>query len=222
MLTARRQNFSAVALFVIVAVITQQVVGWGWLAGVDKEASKLARRIDTPRGLLTVTVTLGLRGLILTVCVPWLLWLSRQRKSWTPIGGFALVLLFETGLVGALKMAVGRTFPYHHRYVDNMMIDVGGLAFPSGHAANSVALWGFMAWFLTLERREWRPVAYALTVIVALIVGLSSWLIDTHWITDILTGFALGGIALLATTGLLNALGLSSVATTPREQEVRL
>jgi membrane-associated phospholipid phosphatase len=222
MLTAPRQYFYAVALFLLVAVMTQQVVGWGWLSDVDKEASKLARRIDTPRGLFTVTVTLGLRGLILTVCVPWLLWLSRQRRSWTPIVGFVLVLLFETGLVGALKMSVGRTFPYHHRYVENMMIDVGGLAFPSGHAANAVALWGFMAWFLTLERREWRPVAYMMTTSVALIVGVSSWLIDTHWITDILTGFALGGIALLATTGLLNALGLSSVATTQREQEVRL
>lgn len=222
MLTARRHSFSAVALFVIVAVMTQQVVGWGWLADLDKEASKLARRIDSPRGIFTVTVALGLRGIILTICVPWLLWISRQRRSWTPIGGFALVLLFETGLVGALKMAVGRTFPYHHRYVDNMMIDVGGLAFPSGHAANVVALWGFMAWFITLERREWRPIAYIAVVLIALIVGLSSWLIDTHWITDILTGFALGGIALLATTSLLNALGLSSAATTQREQEAHL
>lgn len=222
MLTARRHSYSAVALFVIVAIMTQQVVGWGWLADLDKEASKLARRIDSPRGFFTISVALGLRGLILTICVPWLLWMSRKRRSWTPIGGFALVLLFETGLVGALKMAVGRTFPYHHRYVDNMMIDVGGLAFPSGHAANVVALWGFMAWFITLERREWRPVAYIGVVVIALIVGMSSWLIDTHWITDILTGFALGGIALLATTSLLNALGLSSAATTQHEQEVHL
>ena len=222
MLTARRHSYSAVALFVIVAVMTQQVVGWGWLADLDKEASKLARRIDSPRGIFTVTVTLGLRGLILTICVPWLLWISRQRRTWTPIGGFVLVLLFETGLVGALKMAVGRTFPYHHRYVDNMMIDVGGLAFPSGHAANVVALWGFMAWFITLERRERRPIAYIAVVLIALVVGMSSWLIDTHWITDILTGFALGGIALLSTTSLLNALGLSSAATSQREQEVHL
>jgi membrane-associated phospholipid phosphatase len=210
MLTARRHSISAVALFLLVAFMTQQVVGWGWLADLDKEASKLARRIDSPRGIFTATVTLGLRGLILTICVPWLLWISRKRRSWTPIGGFVLVLLFETGLVGALKMAVGRTFPYHHRYVDNMMIDVGGLAYPSGHAANAVALWGFMAWFITLERREWRPIAYLATGAIALIVGTSSWLIDTHWMTDLLTGFALGGIALLATTSLLNALGLVS------------
>ena len=91
-----------------------------------------------------------------------------------------------------------------------MMIDVGGLAYPSGHAANAVALWGFMAWFITLERREWRPIAYLATGAIALIVGTSSWLIDTHWMTDLLTGFALGGIALLATTSLLNALGLGS------------
>jgi membrane-associated phospholipid phosphatase len=216
MLSARRQYTYAAVLFLVVAVITQQVVGWGWLSDIDKEGSKLARQIAAPRGVFTVTVVLGLRGLILTICIPLLLWVSRRRKSWTPIAGFMLVLLFETGLVGALKLAVGRTFPYHHRYVDNMMIDVGGLAFPSGHATNTVALWGFVAWILTQERRDLRTRAYFLVAAVCIVVGVSSWLIDTHWVTDILVGFALGGIALLATTGLLNALGLNSGAKTQR------
>ena len=99
------------------------------------------------------------RGIILTVCLPWLAWRSWRYRTWLPVGGFVLVLLFETGLVGALKVAIGRSFPYQ----GPMVLEAGFLAFPSGHAGNVVALWGFCAWYFARRRPALRTVLSALS-----------------------------------------------------------
>jgi membrane-associated phospholipid phosphatase len=119
-----------------------------------------------------------------------------------------LVLLFETGLAGALKMAVGRSFPY--QYKGHILLDTNHLAFPSGHAANAVALWGYVAWYVTQGRRNMRIVAYGAAVIVWCVVGVSSWLLRTHWPTDLLAGFILGGIAVITVVNMLIAAGLTN------------
>ena len=89
-----------------------------------------AKDIKASQDIFSVTVMLGLRGIILTICLPWMAWLSWKRRTWIPIAGFVLVLLFETGLAGALKMAVGRSFPY--QYKGHKLLDTNHLAFPSG------------------------------------------------------------------------------------------
>lgn len=198
-----------IACALATAVLTWQVVGWGTLSDFDVWAAKQARQIRPNRDLFEITVMLGLRGIILTVCLPLLAWRSWKDKSWVGIGGFLLVLLFETGLVGALKMAVGRSFPYQ----GDMVLEAGFLAFPSGHAGNVVALWGFVAWFYS-RRDPSRTVPLALmTIVFTVIVGMSSWLIRTHWPTDLFAGFALGGLALGTVIALLNAVDVSRSAS---------
>lgn len=210
-MSARKYNLWNIAFFLILVFLVQQVVGWAWLSDFDKSAVRTARRIQANRDIFSVTVMVGLRGIILTICLPWLGWLSWRRKSWIPIAGFILVLLFETGLAGALKMAVGRTFPYQNK--GKMLLGTGELAFPSGHATNAVALWGYVAWFVTQGRRNWRRFACALSVLAWITVGVSSWLLRTHWPTDLLAGFLLGAIALLAVINLYVAAGFNHAAT---------
>ncbi len=213
MFTPRRLYGTCAGLTILVAVLTQQVVSEGWLNNFDIDAIKSSRRIGASNLFFSITVALGLRGLILAICLPLLGWLSWKKKSWIPVGGFLLVLLFETGLAGALKMAVGRSFPYEAQR-GHLMYNPGELAFPSGHTTNAVALWGYTAWYLT---RGWSRVQRARVGIgvafVAAEVAVSSWLIRTHWPTDTVCGFALGGIALAAVVSLYTALGLNQPAT---------
>ena len=193
----------------VAAILTWQVVGWGALSDFDVWAAQRARQIRPNRDLFEITVMLGLRGIILTVCLPLLAWRSWRDKSWVGIGGFLLVLLFETGLVGALKMAVGRSFPYQ----GDMVLEAGFLAFPSGHAGNVVALWGFVAWFYSRRAPRLSLVLTSMTVVFTVIVGVSSWLIRTHWPTDLFAGFVLGGLALATVVALLNAVEISRSAS---------
>lgn len=214
MLTARKLTVWTFVIGLVLAIVVQQVVSMGWLAHVDQDAVRMARRTRASRHIIRITVMLGLRGLILTICLPFMGWVSWKRRSWLPIGGFILVLLVETGLTGSLKMAIGRTFPYQTKRVEDMQIDVGELAFPSGHAANAAALWGYVAWYMSLQWSSTaRRAMYALVVAVSVTVGVSSWLLRSHWPTDLLAGSVIGLVSLMSVTALYSACGFSPRAT---------
>lgn len=204
MLTGRRLYGIVAALTVVTAILSQQVVAWGWLSQLDIRSVRFTKPYQDSRDVFTILVMVGLRGIILTVCLPWMGWLSWKRRSWMPIAGFMGVLLFETGLAGSLKLAIGRSYPYQNRGV--MLVDEGFMAFPSGHAANAVALWGFVAWLVTRGHHTRRVVAYSLLTLAWCIVGVSSWILRTHWPTDIFSGFTLGAIAAVTVVGFIIAI----------------
>lgn len=222
MLTARRLTTYTVTVCMVLAILIQQVVTRGFLSDFDKTARLTSRDIDASIDIFSVTVMLGLRGIILTICLPILGWVSWKRRSWIPIAGFVIVLLLETGIAGALKISVGRIFPYQYEnFFSRMMIGQDELAFPSGHAANCVALWGYVVWYFTQAGSVSRRVGTWLVVLASCIVGVSSWLIRTHWPTDLVAGYAVGLAALWAVIGLYTALGFNPEATARHSQEVR-
>lgn len=211
-----------VIIGLLIAFMVQQVVSMGWLAHFDQDAVRLARRIRATRDIISVTVMLGLRGLILTICLPFMGWISWKRRSWLPIGGFLLVLLVETGLTGSLKMVIGRTFPYQTKRVEDMMIDAGELAFPSGHAANAAALWGYVAWYVSMQwSRIARGLLFALVVVVSVTVGVSSWLLRSHWPTDLAAGSLIGLVSVMSVVALYTACGFNLRASDPRLRSTR-
>ncbi len=214
MLDHRRYVKWNVAITVLLVIIIQQVVMKGWLSSFDQAAARVSRNLHASREIFTKTVIFGLRGTIISIFIPLMAFVSRRKRSWVPLGGLLLVLLFETGMAGSLKVAIGRTFPYDHYYYENVDVSVGEMAFPSGHAANVVALLGYIAWYFS---RAWsigkRMTAWVLVGLAAVDVGVSSWLIQTHWPTDLFAGYLIGAIALMAVVALFNATGLSPSAT---------
>ena len=221
MLTARRLTTYTATVCIVLAILIQQVVSRGFLSDFDKTARLTSRDIDASIDFFSVTVMFGLRGIILTICLPILGWVSWKRRSWIPIAGFLIVLLLETGIAGALKISVGRIFPYQYEnFFSRMMIGQDELAFPSGHAANCVALWGYVVWYFTQAGSVSRRVGTWLVVLASCTVGVSSWLIRTHWPPDLLAGYAVGLASLLAVVGLYTALGFNPEATSHRSQEV--
>lgn len=206
---SRRLTTIVIVCTLLTAFLVWQVVSWGTLSQWDVRAARTARSIHKNRDFFEITVMAGLRGIILTVCLPLLAWRSWRDRSWMPIAGFVLVLLFETGLVGALKMAIGRSFPYQ----GPMVLEAGFLAFPSGHAGNVVALWGWVAWFYSRRMPRWAGLLWSGVVAATVMVAWSSWMIRTHWPTDLAAGFALGLIALATTVEFVRAVELSRAAT---------
>ena len=76
MLTARHLFRYTTAACLVLAILIQQVVSRGSLSDFDRAAREVARDINAPHGFFSVTVMFGLRGIILTICLPILGWLS--------------------------------------------------------------------------------------------------------------------------------------------------
>jgi membrane-associated phospholipid phosphatase len=236
MMTTRRFVGTVVAMTVLIALLSQMVImqhgyvhgiymvpqsdGRTWFEWFDWYSIRLARRLVEDKTFFEVTVQLGLRGLILSICLPILGLVAWRRKSWAPIIGFIIVLLFETGLAGSMKLAMGRQFPWQS-WPSVGAVESGELAFPSGHATNVVSLLGYMAWYFTKAGTALRKVAWGLVAMASVIVSVSSWLIRTHWPTDLAAGTAFGVIALVSVIALYNAAGLNPSATVQHSPTTR-
>ena len=227
-MTTRRLVATVVAMTVLIALLSQMVImqrgyvhqvyvlpqsdGRTWFEWFDWYSIRLARRLVEDKTFFEATVLLGLRGLILSICLPILGLVAWRRRSWAPVVGFLIVLLFETGLAGSMKLAMGREFPWQS-WPQMGELESGELAFPSGHATNVVALLGYMAWYFTKAGSVLRRISWGLVAIASAIVSLSSWLIRTHWPTDLVAGSAYGVIALVTVIALYQAAGLNPSAT---------
>ncbi len=66
-----------------------------------------------------------------------------------------------------------------------------GYSFPSGHSANSVAVYGSIAAYL---KKNW---LLALAIVLPLLVGFSRMAVGAHYPTDVLAGWALGLLTML-------------------------
>ena len=131
--------------------------------------------------------------------------LAWRRRIVRPLSLALLGLLTLNVVVGAMKLVVGRPSPR----TGNWLPFAGGMDFPSGHTSNTVLTWGLMAWLLLAFGRkvptigrQW--VGYGLVAAASLVVGAASLYLRTHWITDIVAGWAVGFLILVAITRLQN------------------
>lgn len=83
-------------------------------------------------------------------------------------------------------------------------LDIGanaeGYSFPSGHAMISIVCYGLLMYILTKKIRGKKSVLlmqYGFALLIALI-GMSRVIINVHFLTDVLTGFMVGFLLLLA------------------------
>ncbi|HYI39036.1 MAG TPA: phosphatase PAP2 family protein [Allosphingosinicella sp.] len=112
----------------------------------------------------------------------WLLFRGHLRRALLLVG----IVASERLLVEAMKNIFGRARPDplgHEVAVHNM-------AFPSGHSANAMAGWLAIA-LLAASPRLRRP-AVALALAIALITGLCRLVLQVHWPSDVVGGWAFG------------------------------
>ena len=82
--------------------------------------------------------------------------------------------------------------------MDMFLIEQGGYSFPSGHSLTGLVFYGF-AIFLIRKKFPGRKLTKVLTFILASLIfllGLSRLYLGVHYVTDVLSGWAFGGILL--------------------------
>ncbi len=103
-----------------------------------------------------------------------------------------LVLLTSASLNNAIKLAFGWPRPYWVSTQVQALAHEGSFGMPSGHAQNALALWGTLA--MVLRRRG---AVIALGTLIFLI-SLSRLYLGVHFPSDVLGGWAIAAILLLA------------------------
>ena len=119
--------------------------------------------------------------------------------------------LLNTGL----KQSFGRLRPAH---LQGYLAEPG-LSFPSGHSSGAVVAYGMAAYLaLHLLPARWHLPAMLLAVALAFNIGASRLVLQVHFASDVLAGFASGSAWLaLCITGLAAArqAGLTPAAPAP-------
>ncbi len=106
---------------------------------------------------------------------------------------FWLAALVGGGLLNALlKQWFGRARPVF----ENPIVVENFFSFPSGHAMTAMIAYGMLAYFalLNVQRRALRLLIVVGATLIVLLVGFSRIYLGVHYLSDVLAGFAAGGV----------------------------
>jgi membrane-associated phospholipid phosphatase len=120
--------------------------------------------------------------------IPFLYWVIDA-----PLGFRVLLLLIGTDFLGiCFKQLLHQPRPYWVSNVKSLATETS-YGIPSTHASDSLAVWGYLAYRLD---KAW---LWALSGLLALLIGLSRMYLGVHFPTDVLGGWVIGllGIFLL-------------------------
>lgn len=182
------------------AALDQPVLEW-FVAHRDPFATGFAIVLATIGGTAAMTV-------LTVVAVGVLLYLRRAAQAAvvavTAAGGGLLVLGFKN-LYGRDRPALAeQVLPYQ------------GHSLPSGHALGSTVVLGVVAAVLYPALLGWwaRLALVASAAVLALLIGVSRLYLAAHWLTDVLTGWLLGGAWLTA--------GITALVLLPAHRPARV
>ncbi|WP_432103636.1 phosphatase PAP2 family protein [Streptomyces sp. bgisy091] len=180
-------------LAIVVAVLVSS-----WLVALDWKVMLFRPYQQWPglHAFLDYYVVLGQRGPTAVMVASWLGWRSWRQHTLRPLLTLGTALLLLNVSVGAVKYGLGRLGPHYATQIGSAELFAGGDIFPSGHTANAVVTWGILAYLATTPRA--RRYLSALSAFVSLGVGLTTVYIGTHWLSDVLLGWAAGLLILLA------------------------
>ncbi|MET9802697.1 phosphatase PAP2 family protein [Streptomyces sp. NPDC006368] len=183
---------SAFYLAIVVAVLVSS-----WLVTLDWKVMLFRPYQQWPElhATLDYFVVLGQRGPTAVMVAAWLGWRSWRQHRLRPLLVLGAALLLLNVTVGAVKLGLGRLGPHYATQIGSAELFAGGDIFPSGHTANAVVTWGILSYLATTPRT--RRYLSALSAVVALGVGLTTVYLGTHWLSDVLLGWAAGLLILL-------------------------
>ncbi len=140
--------------------------------------------------VLRDAVGLGGAGLLLAAGVAVGLGYRLARGRWQPL----LMLLAAWG--GAELLAVTVEALVKRPRPPLALLGASGSAFPSREATAAAALYGMLAAVVSIAtpRWSWRVAAWTAAVLALALLGLGQVYLGLNWLSDVLGGYALGGL----------------------------
>jgi membrane protein DedA with SNARE-associated domain/membrane-associated phospholipid phosphatase len=136
--------------------------------------------------LMVATTEMGGMGVLLPLVIMVTLWLAWHR-SWHTARYWLAAVVFAQALVQLLKFALGRGRPLD-LYTGNQQF-----SFPSGHAAATTVILGFLAFLLSRGLSNSARLAFAVVFAVYVsLVAFSRLYLGAHWMSDVVGGVSLG------------------------------
>ncbi len=133
-------------------------------------------------------VCLPILGVVVFLC-----W--RRTRSWRPVLLAGAAVFTLNLLVLILKVGLGRGQPG----LADPSFFVGGMAYPSGHTANIVLVYGLGVYllgrYLRVSRRTY-ALGWVLVVGLSLLMVAVSMSLNWHWFADLVAGLLVGGVVL--------------------------
>ncbi|MDT0445676.1 phosphatase PAP2 family protein [Streptomyces johnsoniae] len=180
------------------AVTVAAVWATTWLVDLDWQVMLFRPYKQWPgmHAFLDYFVVLGQRGPTAVLIAAWLGWRCWRQRTLRPLLVMASALLLLNLSVGAAKLGMGREGPHYANVIGSNEMWLTGDIFPSGHTANAVVTWGILAYLATTPRA--RRTLSVIAAVFALGVGATTVYLGTHWVSDVLLGWAAGLLVLLA------------------------
>jgi membrane protein DedA with SNARE-associated domain/membrane-associated phospholipid phosphatase len=138
--------------------------------------------IVTAFGSIEVIVLLGV------VMATFLAW----GRRWLFLGSWLAAVAGSAVLNQVLKGVFARPRPH---FAHPLLVETS-YSFPSGHAMESFVVYGMLAYFAVLALRTWESrvgVVFGAALLVVLI-GFSRMYLGVHYLSDVLAGYAAGGV----------------------------
>ena len=125
-----------------------------------------------------------------------------RLKVGLPLTAAALI---NMGIYKAMKHIFLRARPdvvYH-------LVEQGGYAFPSGHSATSMLVYGLLFYLIGkyCNNQKLKVLLQAICGILVLTVGPSRLYVGVHWATDVMAGWCVGAAVLMATVYIIERFG---------------
>jgi membrane-associated phospholipid phosphatase len=186
---------SAVLLFAAIALAVGMETGH-WLSGFDTALAEDLRARVQPTTLRVVAFVsrFGDLGSVATAAVLVLaaLLLRRQLQlaAWWTIAMAGIVPLNS-----GLKALFQRPRPLH----SHGFIVEHGWSFPSGHAFGAMVFYGMLAYvLLRMSAHRWHRVVIVAAVAMVTVIGLSRIVLQVHYFSDVMAGYASGLVWLVS------------------------
>jgi len=169
-------------------------------------------------GVLKAIESPGQRKFVYPAAIFMSIGMTIRRRDLLPTVVTVSALVFTNAVTGVFKILIARGFPRYggpeafnyssaklsHQSMGHFEKYTSTLgAFPSGHAANVAAASTLLVLAAYSARPQYRHYANLITIINVVICAVTivcSWLRDTHWMTDLLAGLALGVSTTIAAT----------------------
>lgn len=178
---------------VIARAISAQPPSWLVSFDTDLAAGLHAHLPPTPlRGVAVITCLGSTLWVVPTAAVVALILLLRRHRRLAV--AWCVAQLGILPINGSIKAVFKRIRPLQ----DHGFISDPGWSFPSGHAFAAMVFYGMLAYVLVrlLPERFHRAVIAAAVLLVG-VIGLSRILLQAHYVSDVVAGYAAGAVWLV-------------------------